>query len=86
MKLAVALGKVAVLAAWAWGLSSFLTPTMVPEPSIGRMVCLGLLAVHAAEAFAFANDLAAEKGGTVPKHVGKLLIFGYFHVLAVRYG
>lgn len=86
MKLAVALGKVVVLAAWVWGFLSFLTPTMVPEPSIGRMVFLGLLAVHVAEAFAFAKNLTAEKGGTVASHAGKLLVFGYFHVLTLRYG
>jgi uncharacterized protein YhhL (DUF1145 family) len=86
MKLAIALGKVVVLAAWAWGLLSYLTPTMVPEPSIGRMVFLGLLAVHAAESFAFAKKLAAEEGGTVGAHVSKLLVFGYFHVLELRYG
>ena len=86
MKLAIALGKVAVLALWAWCILSFLAPTTVPEPSIGKMVFLGLLAVHAGEAFAFAKGLAAEDGATVGSHVGKLLIFGYFHVMGVRYG
>jgi uncharacterized protein YhhL (DUF1145 family) len=86
MKLAIALGKVVVLAGWAWGLLSFLAPTTVPEPGIGQMVFLGLLAVHAGEAFAFAKGLAAEDGGSVGSHVGKLLVFGYFHVLGVRYG
>jgi hypothetical protein len=52
MKLAIALGKVAVLALWAWCILSFLAPTTVPEPAIGKMVFLGLLAVHAGEAFA----------------------------------
>jgi uncharacterized protein YhhL (DUF1145 family) len=86
MKLAVALGKVIVLAAWTWGVLSFLTPTLVPEASVGRMVLLGLLAVHVGEAFAFAKGLAAEDGGSVGGHVGKLLVFGYFHVMGVRYG
>jgi uncharacterized protein YhhL (DUF1145 family) len=86
MKLAVAVGKVVVLAAWMWGLLSFILPTTVPEPEIGRMVFLGLLAVHAAEAFMFAKTLAAEDGGPVGGHVGKLLVFGYFHVLGIRYG
>jgi len=86
MKLAIALGKVVVLAGWAWGVLSFLAPTAVPEPGIGQMVLLGLLAVHAGEAFAFAKGLGAEDGGSVGSHVGKLLVFGYFHVLGVRYG
>jgi len=86
MKLAIALGKVAVLALWTWCILSFLAPTTVPEPAIGKMVFLGLLAVHVGEAFAFAKGLAAEDGGTVGSHVGKLLIFGYFHVMGVRYG
>lgn len=86
MKLAVAIGKVAVLAGWMWGLLSFILPTTVPEPEIGRMVFLGLLAVHAAEAFIFAKTLASEDGDPVGGHVGKLLIFGYFHVMGVRYG
>jgi uncharacterized protein YhhL (DUF1145 family) len=86
MKLAIALGKIAVLTAWAWGALSFLTPTSVPESGIGQMVFLGLLAVHAGEAFAFAKGLAAEDGGTVGSHVGKLLVFGYLHVMGVRYG
>jgi len=86
MKLAIALGKVGVLALWSWGFLSFLAPTTVPEPSIGKMVFLGLLAVHAGEAFAFAKGLAAEDGGTMGGHVGKLLVFGYFHVMTVRYG
>ena len=86
MKLAIAFGKVVVLAAWMWGILSFLVPTTVPEPSIGRMVFLGLLAVHVGEAFAFAKGLAAEDGGSVGGHVGKLLVFGYLHVLGVRYG
>lgn len=85
MKLAIALGKVVVLAAWTWGILSFLTPTMVPEASVGRMVFLGLLAVHVGEAFAFARGLAAEDGGSVGSHVGRLLVFGYFHVMSVRY-
>jgi len=86
MKLAIAVGKVVILAAWAWGLLSYLTPSMIPEPSIGRMVFLGLLAVHAAEALAFAKKLSAEEGGSVGSHVSKLLAFGYFHVLELRYG
>ncbi|UCF48621.1 MAG: hypothetical protein JSU89_15880 [Myxococcales bacterium] len=86
MKLAIALGKVVIVAAWMWGILSFLAPTTVPEPSIGKMVLLGLLAVHAAEAFAFAKGLAAEDGGSVRGHVGKLLVFGYLHVMGVRYG
>ena len=86
MKLAVALAKVAVLAAWFWGLASFLLPASVPQPEIGRMVFLGLLAVHVAEAFMFAKPLAKEVGGTVGSHVGKLLLFGYVHVMGVRYG
>ena len=86
MKLAVAIGKVVVLAAWAWGALSFIAPASVPEPGIGQAVFLGLLAVHAAEAFAFARTLASEDGGTIGGHVGKLLVFGYFHVMAVRYG
>ncbi len=86
MKLAVAIGKVAVLAGWMWGLLSFMLPTTVPEPEIGRMVFLGLLAVHAAEAFIFAKTLASEDGAPVGGHAGKLLIFGYFHVMGVRYG
>jgi uncharacterized protein YhhL (DUF1145 family) len=86
MKPAIALGKVAVLAIWAWGALSFLMPTSVPESGIGQMVFLGLLAVHAGEAFAFAKGLAAEDGGTVGSHVGKLLVFGYLHIMSVRYG
>ena len=85
MKLAIALGKVVVLAGWTWGLLSFLVPTTVPEPSIGRMLLLGLLAVHAAEAFGFAKGLAAEDGGSVGSHVWRLLVFGYLHVMSVRY-
>ncbi len=85
MKLVVALGKVITLAGWAWGLSSFLTPTMVPVPDIGRMGLFGLLAVHIAEAFAFAKGLAAESGGSVGNHAWRLLLFGYFHVMGVRY-
>ena len=86
MKLAVALGKVLVLAAWAWGVLSFIVPGSVPQPGIGQTVFLGLLAVHVAEAFIFAKKLAAEDGGSVGAHAGKLLVFGYFHVLGVRYG
>ena len=86
MKLAIALGKVGALAAWTWGILSFLAPASVPSPGIGQMVFFGLLAVHIAEAFAFAKGLAAEDGGTVGSHVGKLLVFGYFQVLGVRYG
>jgi uncharacterized protein YhhL (DUF1145 family) len=86
MKLAVAFGKVGVLAAWAWGLLSFVSAGSVPNPEIGRMVFLGLLAVHAAEAFIFAKTLEKERGGSIGGHVGKLLVFGYFHVLGARYG
>jgi uncharacterized protein YhhL (DUF1145 family) len=86
MKFAVAIGKVAVLAAWLWGLASFVVPTTVPSPEIGRMVFFGLLAVHVAEAFIFSKTLAGEHGGSAGKHAGQLLIFGYFHVLGVRYG
>jgi uncharacterized protein YhhL (DUF1145 family) len=86
MKLAIALGKVATLAIWAWSILSFLAPASVPEPGIGQMVFFGLLAIHVAEAFVFAKGLAAEDGGTVGSHVGKLLVFGYFHLMSVRYG
>jgi uncharacterized protein YhhL (DUF1145 family) len=85
MKLAIAMGKVVVLAGWTWGLLSFLVPSTVPEPAIGRMLFLGLLAVHVAEAFGFAKGLAAEDGGSVGSHVWKLVVFGYFHVMSVRY-
>ncbi len=86
MKLAVAIGKVVVLAAWLWGLAAFVVPTTVPAPEIGRMVFFGLLAVHVAEAFMFSKTLASEAGGSSAQHAGQLLVFGYFHVLAVRYG
>ena len=86
MKLAVALAKVVVLGAWFWGIASFLLPTSVPQPQLGRMVFLGLLAVHVAEAFIFAKPLAAEGGDSVGSHVWKLLVFGYVHVMGVRYG
>jgi uncharacterized protein YhhL (DUF1145 family) len=86
MKLAIALGKVAVLATWLWGLASFVSPTAVPAPDIGRMVFLGLLAVHAAEAFAFAKTLLSEAGGSLASHVRQILVFGYLHVMSVRYG
>lgn len=86
MKLVVAFGKVAVLAIWAWGVLSFLTPSMVPAPNIGRMALFGLLAVHVAEVFVFAKNLAAESGGSVGSHSSRLLIFGYLHVMGVRYG
>ena len=46
---------------------------------------LGLLAVHVAEAFVFTKTLAAEDGAPAGAHVGKLLVFGYFHVMGVRY-
>jgi uncharacterized protein YhhL (DUF1145 family) len=86
MKLAIALGKVVVLAVWFWGLASFVTPVSVPVPDIGRLVFLGLLAVHVGEAFAFGKSLVQEVGGTLGSHVGQLLIFGYLHVMGVRYG
>ena len=86
MKLGIALGKVATLALWAWAALSFIMPTAMPEAGIGQMVFLGLLAVHAGEAFAFAKGLAAEDGGSVSSNVGKLMVFGYFHVMGVRHG
>ena len=86
MKLVVAIGKVVVLAAWMWTVLSFILPTTVPAPEIGRMVFLGLLAVHVAEAFIFAKPLSSDDGGPMGGHVAKLLVFGYFHVMGVRYG
>lgn len=86
MKLAIAFGKVVVLAGWAWGVLSYIAPASVPYAGVGQTLFLGLLAVHAAEALAFAKSLAAEDGGSLGGHAGKLLIFGYFHVLGVRYG
>ncbi|MDH3202568.1 MAG: hypothetical protein OEM15_16885 [Myxococcales bacterium] len=85
MKLVIALGKVIALTGWAWGLLSLLTPTMVPAPEIGRMVLLGLLAVHVAETIAFAKNLASETGKPVVWHARQIMIFGYFHVMGVRY-
>ena len=86
MKLAIALGKVVVLAVWLWGLASFVTPGSVPAPDIGKLVFLGLLAVHVGEAFAFGKSMVTEAGGTLGRHVGQLLVFGYLHVMDVRYG
>ncbi len=86
MKLAIALGKVVVLAGWLWGIVSFVAPASVPAPDVGRMFFLGLLAVHIGEAWAFSKGLVAEKGGTVADHAGRLVVFGYLHVLGVRYG
>lgn len=85
MKLLIALGKLVVLAGWAWGILSFITPESVPQAGIGQTLFLGLLAVHAAEAYIFAKRLASEAGGSLGSHIGKLLVFGYFHVLGVRY-
>jgi uncharacterized protein YhhL (DUF1145 family) len=85
MKLAVAMGKVLVLALWTWSTLSFVLPSSVPAPTIGRMVFLGLLAVHAAEASIFAKTLASEAGGSIASHVGRLVVFGYFHVMGTRY-
>ena len=86
MKLAIALGKVVVLAVWLWGLGSFVAAASVPAPEIGRLAFLGLLAVHVGEAYAFGKSLVAEAGGTLARHVGQLLVFGYLHVMGVRYG
>jgi uncharacterized protein YhhL (DUF1145 family) len=85
MKLVVALGKVIALTGWAWGFLSLLTPTMVPAPEIGRMVLLGLVAVHVAETIAFAKSAAAQSGESVAWHARQIMIFGYFHVMGVRY-
>jgi hypothetical protein len=70
---------------WFWGLASFVSPASVPAPDIGRMVFLGLLAVHVGEAFVFAKPMLAEGGGSLGTHVWQLLVFGYFHVMSVRY-
>lgn len=86
MKAVVLIGKLTTLAVWFWGILSFVLPAQVPAPSIGRMVLLGLLAVHVAEAFAFAKNLAEENGQSAASHRGQLLLFGYVHVLATRYG
>ena len=86
MNLAIALGKVAVLAVWLWGLASFITPGSVPAPDIGKLVFLGLLGVHVGEAFAFGKGLVKEAGGTLGSHIWQLLVFGYLHVMGVRYG
>ncbi len=80
MKAAIVLGKFGVLALWAWGAAAFIAPASVPAPDIGRMVLLGLLAVHVAEMFAFTRKLAAS-GGTMPGHAWQLLVFGFLHVL-----
>ncbi|MEM7436630.1 MAG: hypothetical protein AAF436_15855 [Myxococcota bacterium] len=85
MKPVVIFGKLLVLAGWFWGIASFIAPGSVPRPDIGRMMVLGLLAVHVAEAFVFAKKLASEDGGSVGQHVGQLMVFGYLHVLGVRY-
>ncbi len=85
MKVVVAIGKVIALSGWAWGLLSFLIPSTVPAPEIGRMVLLGLVAVHVAETIAFAKSLAAESGGSFVSHAWRIMIFGYFHVMGVRY-
>lgn len=86
MQLAIAVGKVLVLAVWFWGVLSFLVPMQVPAAEIGRLVLLGLLAVHVGEAIGFSKALANEEGGSRQSHMLRLLVFGYFHVLDTRYG
>ena len=86
MQLAIAAGKVVVLAVWFWGVSSFLVPARIPAAEIGRLVLLGLLAVHIGEAIGYSKTLAAEEGGSRQAHVLRLLLFGYLHVLDTRYG
>lgn len=86
MKLAIALGKIVVLAAWGWGILSYIVPSSVPLPGIGQAVLLGLVAIHVAEAFIFSKSLAAEAGGSAGSHAAKLFVYGYFHLLSVRYG
>ena len=86
MQFAIAFGKVLVLAVWFWGVSSFVAPVQVPAAEIGRLVLLGLLAVHVGEAIGFSKTLAAEEGGNRQAHVLRLLVFGYLHVLDTRYG
>ena len=83
MKVAIAVGKLGVLALWAWGIASFVAPTAVPAPEIGRMVFLGLLAVHVVEVFAFARKLTAA-GGSLGGHAWQLLVFGFLHVLGQK--
>lgn len=84
MKAAIVIGKLGVLALWAWGAAAFIAPTSVPAADIGRMVLLGLLAVHVAEVFAFTRKLAAS-GGTKLGHAWKLMVFGFLHVLDVQH-
>ena len=43
MKIAIALGKVVVLAGWAWGILSFIAPASVPQAGVGQTLFLGLL-------------------------------------------
>ena len=40
---------------------------------------------HVAETIAFAKSIAAESGGSVGSHAWRIMIFGYFHVMGVRY-
>lgn len=85
MKIAIVVGKLGVLALWAWGIFAFISPSSVPYPQIGQMAVLGLAAVHVGEVFAFAKKLAA-KGGSLAGHAAQVFVFGYLHVLGTEHG
>ena len=78
----IAIGKLAILGLWVWGIAAFIAPESVPYAAVAQIAVAALALVHVVEALAFSKKLARSEG-TQGQHAVQLLIFGFLHVLGV---
>lgn len=78
----IAIGKLAIVGLWIWGIAGFVAPEAVPYAGPARIAVAALALVHIVEALAFSKKLARSEG-TEQHHFIQLLIYGFVHVLDV---
>ena len=64
---------------WIWAVGSFFVDSGDAVWSVGRVVCVTMLAAHVVECAVFRAKLR-NAPGSLPSHIAQTLLFGFFHL------
>jgi uncharacterized protein YhhL (DUF1145 family) len=72
-------GKIVLLIIWAYGLASFVIAPESTFAGVGRLIFLGMAAIHVVECGVFWKALQ-RAGGSMPSQLARTFLFGVLHL------
>ena len=75
-------GKICLIVVWAYGLGSFFIAPESTAAWIGRVVFVGMAAIHVIECAVFFPAIR-RAGGSLGSHLAQVFAFGFLHLQAI---